>query len=159
MRSDDRGATLTPSPNCLRCQVVEQPQTSSWDPILAEKAAALGFSLVCNHPFVDGNKRVGHAAMETFLVLNGWEFVANVDEQEQVILQLAAGNLNREEFTTWVQSHLHQRSAEPGATAARFRRHDSCLFRRPRSVRSRGTGRATKALPMDYCTKPLKRSP
>jgi len=38
-------------------------------PTLAEKAAALGFSLVCNHPFVDGNKRIGHAAMETFLVL------------------------------------------------------------------------------------------
>jgi death-on-curing protein len=34
-------------------------------PTLAGKAAALGFSLVCNHPFVDGNKRVGHAAMET----------------------------------------------------------------------------------------------
>src|SRR5438477_4649504 len=42
-------------------------------PSLAEKAAARGFSLVCNHPFVDGNKRVGHAALETFLVLNGWD--------------------------------------------------------------------------------------
>jgi death-on-curing protein len=80
-------------------------------PSLAEKAAALGFSLVCNHPFVDGNKRVGHAAMETFLVLNGWELAAAVDEQEQVILRLAAGSLNREEFTAWVQSHLEQRSA------------------------------------------------
>ena len=40
-------------------------------PTLVEKAASLGFSLVGNHPFVDGNKRVGHAAMETFLVLNG----------------------------------------------------------------------------------------
>src|SRR5436190_9954800 len=59
-------------------------------PSLAEKAAALGFSLVCNHPFVDGNKRVGHAAMETVLVLNGWELAAGVDEQEQVILRLAA---------------------------------------------------------------------
>ena len=62
-------------------------------PGLADKAAALGFSLVCNHPFVDGNKRVGHAAMETFLVLNGWELAAGVDEQEQVILRLAAGAL------------------------------------------------------------------
>ncbi|HEY7328241.1 MAG TPA: type II toxin-antitoxin system death-on-curing family toxin [Gemmataceae bacterium] len=40
-------------------------------PSLGEKAAALGFSLVCNHPFVNGNKRVGHAAMETFLIVNG----------------------------------------------------------------------------------------
>lgn len=75
-------------------------------PTLPEKAAALGFSLVNNHPFVDGNKRVGHAAMETFLVLNGWELAAGVDEQEQIILQLAAGDLTREEFTTWVQSHV-----------------------------------------------------
>jgi death-on-curing protein len=86
-------------------------------PSLAEKAAALGFSLVCNHPFVDGNKRVGHAAMETFLVLNGWELVAGVDEQEQVILRLAAGTLERDEFTAWVQSHLRQRPVPPGATA------------------------------------------
>ncbi len=84
-------------------------------PSLGEKAAALGFSLVCNHPFVDGNKRVGHAAMETFLVLNGWELVAGVDEQEQVILRLAAGALRREEFTVWVQSHLQRRHAAPGA--------------------------------------------
>jgi death-on-curing protein len=76
---------------------------------LAEKAAALAFSVVCNHAFVDGNKRVGHAAMETFLVLNGWELVADVDEQEQVILRLAAGSLKRDEFTAWVQSHLQRR--------------------------------------------------
>ncbi|HTU88759.1 MAG TPA: type II toxin-antitoxin system death-on-curing family toxin [Gemmataceae bacterium] len=77
-------------------------------PSLAEKAAALGFSLVSNHPFLDGNKRVGHAAMETFLVLNGWELAAEVDEQEQMMLRLAAGNLKREEFTGWVRSHLQQ---------------------------------------------------
>src|SRR5437879_1631208 len=83
-------------------------------PSLAEKAAALGFSLVCNHPFVDGNKRVGHAVMETFLVLNGWELAAGVDEQEQVILRLAAGTLKRELFTAWVQSHLQQRRTPAG---------------------------------------------
>ena len=87
-------------------------------PGLAEKAAALGFSLVCNHAFVDGNKRVGHAAMETFLVLNGWELAAGVDEQEQVILRLAAGALKREEFTAWVQSHLRQRRATPGTSSS-----------------------------------------
>jgi death-on-curing protein len=85
-------------------------------PSLGEKAAALGFSIVCNHPFADGNKRIGHAAMETFLVLNGWELAADVDEQEQVVLRLAAGSLKRQEFTTWVQTHLQQRSSEPGAT-------------------------------------------
>ncbi len=97
---------------------VAQPQMTfggqDLHPTLAEKAAALGFSLVCNHPFVDGNKRVGHAAMETFLVLNGWELAAGVDEQERIILQLAASGMTREEFAVWVQSHLQQRPAAPG---------------------------------------------
>ena len=42
-------------------------------PSLLEKAAALGFSIIMNHPFVDGNKRTGHAATEILLVLNGLE--------------------------------------------------------------------------------------
>src|SRR5258706_6374074 len=52
-------------------------------PTLVWKAAALGYSLIMNHPFVDGNKRVGHAAMEVMLVLNGCELSADVDEQER----------------------------------------------------------------------------
>ena len=70
-------------------------------PTAVEKAAALGFSLVMNHPFVDGNKRIGHAAMETFLVLNGYEIVASTDQQEWVMLDLAAGRLGRAEFSEW----------------------------------------------------------
>jgi death-on-curing protein len=54
-------------------------------PDLPMKAAALGYSLIQNHPFVDGNKRVGHAAMETFLLLNGQALVGPVDEAERVI--------------------------------------------------------------------------
>lgn len=73
---------------------------------LSEKAAALGFSLVMNHPFVDGNKRVGHAAMETFLILNGYEIQANADEQETIILKLAAGELKREEVTEWLEQYV-----------------------------------------------------
>lgn len=75
-------------------------------PAVAEKAAALGFSLIKNHPFVDGNKRTAHAAMETFLVLNGFEIDASVEEQAQIVLQVAAGQLDRDEFTTWVQAHI-----------------------------------------------------
>jgi death on curing protein len=78
-------------------------------PTVADKASALAFSLVLNHPFVDGNKRVGHAAMESFLVLNGYELVAAVDEQESVILALAAGDCAREQFTTWVRTHVAKR--------------------------------------------------
>ena len=70
-----------------------------------EKAAALGFSLIQNHPFVDGNKRTGHAAMEMFLLLNGQEIEANVEEQVQVILQVASGHMDREAFTQWLGDH------------------------------------------------------
>ena len=90
---------------------VAQPQASfgvDLYPTLIEKAAALGFSLVGNHPFVDGNKRAGHAAMETFLLLNGSEIDAAVDEQEQVILDLAAGRLGRDELTTWLRRRVTQ---------------------------------------------------
>ena len=80
-------------------------------PTLADKAVALAFSIIRNHPFVDGNKRVGHAAMETFLVLNGWELSAGVDEQERMVLGLASDGVTREQFTTWVQSHLQRFSA------------------------------------------------
>jgi death-on-curing protein len=75
-------------------------------PTLAEKAAALCFSLVMNHPFVDGNKRIGHAAMEVFLVMNGFELTADVDDSESVILRLAAGELERVLFTEWVVQHV-----------------------------------------------------
>jgi death-on-curing protein len=74
-------------------------------PTLPEKAAALGFSLATNHGFVDGNKRIGHAAMEVFLVLNGSEIKADVDEQEDVFLRLAAHQMTREEFSDWVRRH------------------------------------------------------
>jgi death-on-curing protein len=75
-------------------------------PTIADKACAICYSLVMNHPFIDGNKRIGHAVLETFMVLNGKELDCSVTEQEKQILGLAAGNLKREEFTAWVQAHI-----------------------------------------------------
>ena len=75
-------------------------------PTLVEKAAALCFSLVLNHPFVDGNKRLGHAAMETFLVLNGNEIDAGVDEQERLMLDVAAGRIDRTQLMDWLRQHI-----------------------------------------------------
>ena len=80
-------------------------------PTIAEKASALGFSLAKNHSFLDGNKRIGHAAMETFLVLNGCEFNAPVGEQEKVILAVASGEMKREDFTEWLRGHIVKRTA------------------------------------------------
>lgn len=79
-------------------------------PSLADKASALGFALIRNHPFVDGNKRIGHAAMDLFLILNGWEIIASVDDQEELILQLAAGQLGRSDLTAWLAQHIAPRS-------------------------------------------------
>lgn len=74
-------------------------------PTIIEKASALGFSLIMNHPFLDGNKRVGHASMEIQLLLNGYEISASIDEQEKIILQLASGELGRDEFSEWLRLH------------------------------------------------------
>ena len=73
---------------------------------VGEKAAALGFSMILNHPFIDGNKRIGHAVVETFLLLNGFEIDAPVDEQERTVLAIAAGELRRVQFVEWLESHI-----------------------------------------------------
>ena len=75
-------------------------------PSVVEKAAALAYSLALNHPFVDGNKRTSHAAMEVFLVLNGHEIDASVDEQESFWLALAAGQRSRADLVAWLRDHL-----------------------------------------------------
>lgn len=73
---------------------------------LTDKAAVLCFSIVQGHPFIDGNKRTGHAAMATFLLLNGAEIDATLDEQEQVMMTLASGQMNRNQFTQWLNQHV-----------------------------------------------------
>lgn len=75
-------------------------------PSISEKAAALGFSLINNHPFLDGNKRVGHASMEAFLMLNGHEFTATVGESELLVVGVASGSVSRSELALWVQQHI-----------------------------------------------------
>jgi len=75
-------------------------------PTVVDKAAALGFSLALNHPFVDGNKRVAHAAMEVFLLLNGVELLGTVDDHERLMLELAAGHIAREQLAAWLQQRV-----------------------------------------------------
>ena len=54
----------------------------------------------------EGHDRAGHAAMETFLVMNGYEVVASVDETEQVILDVASGRIDRERLAAWLQARI-----------------------------------------------------
>lgn len=93
----------------LESAVAQPRMTFDGDDLYAsveEKAAALGFSLISNHPFLDGNKRIGHAAMETFLMLNGFELFATVGEAQETILSVAAGSCTREKFLDWVKTHV-----------------------------------------------------
>lgn len=75
-------------------------------PTLIEKASALAYSLCKNHPFIDGNKRVAHGAMEIFLVLNGFEIKATIDEQENLFLDLAGSRLTREGLVNWLRQRV-----------------------------------------------------
>jgi len=75
-------------------------------PTLQAKASAIGFSLIANHPFVDGNKRIGHAALEATLMLNGFELAATIDEAEAEILAVASGQRTREQLEEWVTAHM-----------------------------------------------------
>jgi death-on-curing protein len=76
-------------------------------PDLASMGAAYAFHICRNHPFEDGNKRAGTAAMLQFFSDNGLELDATADEAEPVILALAAGALDKSGFTAWVARHCH----------------------------------------------------
>ncbi len=74
-------------------------------PALIQKAARLGHSLVSNHPFVDGNKRIGLHAMLVFLAINGVEIECTQQELIDVGLSLADGTMNAEKLLIWLSSH------------------------------------------------------
>lgn len=74
-------------------------------PSLQQKAARLCYGLVKNHPFVDGNKRIGAHAMLVFLALNGVELNHSQAELSSIILQLAAGEIEAEDLLRWILSH------------------------------------------------------
>ena len=74
-------------------------------PSLQQKAARLCFGLVKNHPFIDGNKRIGAHAMLVFLALNGVELQHSQEELSDIILMLAAGEIAAEELLRWILSH------------------------------------------------------
>lgn len=74
-------------------------------PSLAELAAAYAFGLVKNHPFVDGNKRIGFAVAAMFLELNGR--VLNASEADALVqtLALAAGEIGEKEYALWLEEN------------------------------------------------------
>jgi death-on-curing protein len=78
-------------------------------PDLPSKAAALMHSLVMNHPFIDGNKRVGAAAAELLLHWNGWDVIASDADYEGITLRTAEGGLDAEALAIWFRQRSRQR--------------------------------------------------
>ena len=75
-------------------------------PSKEEKAAKLGFDLISNHAFLDGNKRIGMYVMLTFLEANGIAFEATNEDVAEAGLAVASGTMGYDELLTWVQQHL-----------------------------------------------------
>ena len=74
-------------------------------PSLQQKAARLCYGLVKNHPFVDGNKRIGAHAMLVFLALNGIELSYSQKELSEIVLALASGERDYDELLRWLILH------------------------------------------------------
>ena len=72
-------------------------------PTIEEKAARYAFGIIKNHPFADGNKRTGAAAMAAFLKQNGYQFKPRHNDLVQTILGIASGELSYEELVKFVK--------------------------------------------------------
>lgn len=91
---------------------LERPRNRfAYDPEadLPALAAAYGFGLSGNHPFVDGNKRVAFQAMYLFLGLNGFRIDAPEEDVVSLILSLASGNLDEPALADWLRTHTAPR--------------------------------------------------
>lgn len=75
-------------------------------PEIVAKAAALMHSLVMNHPFVDGNKRVGASAAEFFIESNGHRLAASDQEFEETTLATARGEIDAESLAIWFRQRV-----------------------------------------------------
>jgi death on curing protein len=70
-----------------------------------DKAAAYGYHVCKNHPFIDGNKRVAFVLMDIFLQKNGWEVVADEEEAYSMMMTLASGKLTKIQLANWLKEH------------------------------------------------------
>ena len=75
-------------------------------PTVLEKAVHLGFGLIRNHPFIDGNKRIGTHAMLVFLNLNSITLSYEDDELISIILSVASGEMDADGLLKWIQQHI-----------------------------------------------------
>ena len=78
------------------------------EPSVFELAAAYGFGIVRNHPFVDGNKRTAFLTAVLFMQLNGYSLAADEPEATAVMLAFAGGEVSEEEFALWLKANARK---------------------------------------------------
>ncbi len=90
----------------LLASALDRPRSAAsyLDPDVAELAALYALRVIKNHPFVDGNKRVGAVLLELFLDLNGYELTATDEEMLPVILAAASGTIGAAELADWIRN-------------------------------------------------------
>jgi death-on-curing protein len=76
---------------------------------LFEQAAAYLFHVTQNHPFIDGNKRVGLVSALVFLRLNGWSVRSSEDDMVGFVLSVADGSSSKADVATWIKQHAIER--------------------------------------------------
>jgi len=103
----------------LRSRAVFQPQQSAFGDdayqSIGSKAAAYGFFIAQNQPFLDGNKRTAAASMLAFLYLNGFALDQTDDEMYEAFRGIATKEMSNDDFFAWVESHIiEERNEESG---------------------------------------------
>lgn len=108
---EEHGGSLGVRDPGLLASAVNRPRNAAVysDPDLPELAAVYALGIVKNHPFIDGNKRVGAVLLELFLDLNGHDFIASDEEMTPMIFGVAAGEVPDEEFIAWIRARCVRR--------------------------------------------------
>lgn len=83
-----------------------RPRDSRSDSDPAALAACYGSGIIKNHPFMDGNKRVGYVLCRVFLLRSGWDFTATQEEKYLMFYGVAAGQVSEEELAAWLRTRL-----------------------------------------------------
>ncbi len=104
---DQHGGALGPRDReLLESALVRPRQRHAYgDPDVFDLAAAYTAAIIANHPFVDGNKRTGFVVGILFLELNGPTLTAPETDATQAVLDLAAGEINEDEFGSWLRTN------------------------------------------------------
>jgi death-on-curing protein len=104
----DGGASGLRDPGLLQSALARPKQLHAYgdNPDIVDIAAAYIAGLVCNHPFVDGNKRIGFLVGVLYLELNGFRFTATEESAAQAILSFAAGTLDEPALAAWIRANV-----------------------------------------------------